>query len=212
MFQKLALESKKIGDNIYDKYINKNYNSINQSTFKLPVAKINNLNVDVELYYSPPSDFIHLKVDFIIKSKKRFRDEDNDIDFKLLFVKTFYGNSEKDKNMELCEYEKMFETIYEILAHLKLDKIQNKFTINNYFAEQDELQKLLTHQNTELSTCCVCNDLGGMTTYCNHIICLECFDKLVPAKCNHIDCGLSDCDIETICFHCPICRKLIGLF
>ena len=86
----------------------------------------------------------------------------------------------------LCENQKEFEELIEILKNFRFDKIQNRFIDGTKFEPQPlEFYKCIESPTIKMSEeCCVCLEpTSGEIYSCNHPICMQCLSQLKTRKC-----------------------------
>lgn len=91
---------------------------------------------------------------------------------------------------------KFFEDITVNIQNLKLCKITSKFIIKTDDQDETEFNKAIyesiedkTNIECTIKECPVCMDLTNNKTFCNHFLCIQCWDKM-PKKRNDIKCPM----------------------
>jgi hypothetical protein len=213
MFKKLAIAYKLKGDEWLEaNKDNKCECSYPTVSFRLPVEKVDNIPVSVEIQYDIgvyEKDKKSYKVSLKIISQKELTynyTNDNGDDEEQELEHVLFEYNYKTKNYEkpsLSDYENFFDTIYKTLPKLKYDKLTEMLT-DKPSVDCEELSKLLDHKNIEKKSCCVCLDMCGgviQKKECIHTLCLECFSKMKP---------VFDEDEYGERIHCPLCRQSIS--
>ena len=207
MFSKLATKLKTEGDKIFTE--NQEAKAEYQRTgkrleitvsriFHLPIKKINDINVDVWLKIYPTYMSQDMMMCFEIFTNFRLNNSSNDrCEEEKLWREDFKATL---SNFDVAEYETNLEKIYKSIPTLKMNNRTNTFTTEPEL-DNEELALLITHPNVETKSCCVCFELGGFTTCCNHIVCISCIDKIKTSR---------DNDDEGELILCPLCRVEIG--
>jgi len=206
MFSKLATTLKTEGDKIFTEHqeakaeyerTGKKMEITSNRYFYLPIKKINDINVEVLLkiyrHYTNGNMMIRFQ---IITNVSLFTSNDC-CEPKLLYDEDFESTL---SNFDIAEYETILEKIYKTIPILKMNNRTNTFTTEPDL-HNEELTLLITHPNVETKSCCVCFEVGGFTTCCNHIVCISCIDKIKTSP-------EDDDDGPTIL--CPLCREQIG--
>jgi len=202
MFSKLASELQER----VNKYIQREGKLSGTEEYRLTCCKINDISVcvDVWVYHNRPKDEVNIGI--AIETCMGMY-VGNNFNNHRLYTETIVKEVKPDK----VNYEEIYEKIYDIIPKLRISKIKGKFLLSDdvSLAVADELSKLFTHPNVELSTCCVCLEMcGGVITKCGHLICIYCITHLIPKKDEDED----EDEDEDCCHytHCPLCRAKIG--
>jgi hypothetical protein len=170
-----------------------------EGDIRLTCCKMNNISVCVEvwIYHNTKEDWVNIGLK--IETCMAILGNDGDIDNHSLYCETIV----KEVKSNEINYEEFYEKVYAIIPTLKISKIKGKFLTADDVS--DELCKLFTHPNVELTTCCVCLDMcGGVFIRCGHNICIECIDKLKSTK------DEDDDDDDCSYSRCPLCREKIA--
>jgi hypothetical protein len=206
MFSKLATTLKTESDKILTEHqetkaeyerTGKIIRHTESSRFVLPIKKINDINVEVGLKIFKNFSGGDMMMNFQITTNIYIHNSSNDCcEPKILYDETFKSTL---SNFDVAEYETILEKIYKTIPILKMNNRTNTF-ITEPDLDNEELALLITHPNVETKSCCVCFEVGGITTCCNHIVCISCIDKIKPSR--------EDEDDGYIL--CPLCRVQIG--
>jgi hypothetical protein len=192
------------------KNINKLIESDKNLILKLPIDKIDGININCNI--SGHSKIIYFDIDAINVYKEVPReifsyDEDDyddtyddtpeyDIEHINLYHK--YLNLPTD-GLNLVNQNLILDFVHQIIEDipkLKLCKITSKFIIKTDDQDEAEFNKAIyesiedkTNIECTIKECPVCMDLTNNKTFCNHFLCIACWDKM-PKKRNDIKCPM----------------------
>jgi hypothetical protein len=161
----------------------------------LPVKKICGITCDAKIKICRYDEH-HINIIFKIENKRCRIVEDNYFYIELFTISLAYNKKPNEINGN-----DIYNKIYEILPLLKINKLVGKFTIEDSL-DAEELTLLFEHPNIEINSCCVCLEIcSNLLLKCKHIICIDCFEKILP-KMNE--------DGDGECIFCPLCREEIA--
>ena len=162
----------------------------------IPVREIDNIKVLVRLT-KHREDNGKISLRLFIEDCFDFVDTEGDV-----INKTFYNHtiiSRDDNTIE--NYIKFILVSQYLFQNLKFDdngfvskKRQRKHLECSIFASDNV--KFIYEQ------CCVCMEITSQTTYCNHSLCVRCYQQIKSVK--------DEDDYDIYIYPCPMCRKDIS--
>jgi hypothetical protein len=191
----------------------KDVDDIYTCTQRIPILSM--FKIKVRCYFKFVMQRSYFKYKFVIEADDIYFDnEDRDNYILYNLIKDFYGS------YKIKDLEEFIKQTFDTIPLLKFNKLKGKFIDKEIDTEVDtdvdihneidielqlsifeEIQKL-PYIKMEYDECCVCNEITTTRTSCNHILCIECWDKM-KKRCSCRDDDCMECNEKA----CPICRE-----